>query len=83
MKHTADRDIGLRAAELVRERGLQVKEQMRRLGLRRQSIHDWENGVCVPSAFALQAMAYLGYDVIYILTGRKGRNGEECSMTDK
>lgn len=56
---------------------------MRRLGLRRQSIHDWENGVCVPSAFALQAMAYLGYDVIYILTGRKGRNGEECSMTDK
>lgn len=29
MKHTADRDIGLRAAKLIRERGVHVKDQMR------------------------------------------------------
>lgn len=83
MKHTADRDIGLRAAELIRERGVRVKEQMRRLGLNRKSIHDWESGACVPSAYALQAMAYQGYDVVYVLTGQKGRNREECGTTDE
>lgn len=83
MKHTADRDIGLRAAKLIRERAVHVKEQMYRLGLRRNSIHDWESGACAPSVYALQAMAYQGYDVVYVLTGQKGRNREECSTTDK
>lgn len=83
MKHTVDRDIGLRAAELIRERGGHVKEQMRRLGLNRRSIHGWESGACAPSVYALQAMAYQSYDVVYVLTGQKGRNREECSTTDK
>lgn len=68
MNHLADREIGTRAAALVRQRGSPT-EQLRLLGLNRKSVYAWENGDAVPSAHALQAMARHGYDVLYILTG--------------
>ena len=66
-KHMTDRDIGLRAAACVRERG-PIGKELRRLGLERKVIHPWESGNS-PSVYSLQAMAFGGYDVHYILTG--------------
>ena len=71
-KHITDRDIGLRAAACVRERGGKrgdLRKQMARIGLERKTIAYWEAGECVPSVYTLQRMAYAGYDVHYILTG--------------
>lgn len=69
-KHITDRGICHRAAELVRAHG-PVQKEFARLGLSRKAIYSWESGDCPPSIYALQAMAYAGYDVHYILTGRK------------
>lgn len=68
MKHLADREIGARAAALVRQRG-SPKEKMRLLGADRRTLYAWENGDATPGAYVLQAMARHGYDVLYILTG--------------
>lgn len=72
-KHKPDIYIGYRAAALIREKTPPEKTpayEMRRLGLDRKLLFQWEAGMC-PSAYSLQAMAFCGYDVIYILTGRR------------
>jgi hypothetical protein len=67
-----DIGIGARAFELVSATG-SVTREMRRLGLHRNKAYDWAGGK-VPGGRALQAMALAGYDVIYVLTGRRSRN---------
>lgn len=72
VKHITDRNIGLRAAACVRERVVKrgdLTKQMARLGLKRKEIEYWESYNRPPSVYALQSMAYAGYDVHYILTG--------------
>lgn len=76
MKHKTDREIGKRAAEEILKRGGSVLDEMRELGLGRKSFYAWSSGECCPDARALQAMAQGGYDVVYILTGRKTKGIE-------
>lgn len=66
-----DISIGARAFELINARG--VTKEMHRLGLHRNKAYEWAAGK-VPGGRALQAMAYAGYDVLYILTGRRERS---------
>ena len=66
-----DIGIGARAFELINARG-GITQEMRRLGLHRNKAYEWAAGK-VPGGRALQAMAYAGYDVLYILTGRRER----------
>ena len=61
--------IGARAFELVSATG-SVTREMNRLGMHRNKAHEWAAGK-VPSGRALQALAFAGYDIVYILTGRK------------
>ena len=63
-----DISIGARAFELINARG--VTKEMHRLGMHRNKAYEWAAGK-VPSGRALQAMAFSGYDIVYILTGRK------------
>lgn len=65
-----DIGIGVRAFELINERG-GITQEMHRLGMHRNKAYEWANGK-VPSGRALQAMCLAGYDIVYILTGRKG-----------
>ena len=64
--------IGARAFELINATGSVTKE-MHRLGLHRNKAYEWAAGK-VPSGRALQAMAFAGYDITYILTGRRERS---------
>ena len=67
----ADITIGQRAAELVYAHGNgRIAKEARRIGIDRKSVFYWNNGIA-PSAYALQAMAFAGYDIYYILTGHK------------
>lgn len=66
-----DIEIGIRAAQLVRKRG-NYEDELRRLGLRKRVIYDWEHGM-TPSGYSLQSLALRGYDVHYILTGHTKR----------
>lgn len=65
-----DIGIGVRAFELINARG-GVTQEMHRLGMHRNKAYEWAAGK-VPSGRALQAMCLAGYDIVYILTGRKG-----------
>ena len=71
MKHLVDRSIGARAAEEILKRDGPIHVIMRQLGLERKSFHTWQTGLAVPSTYALLAMYHQGYDVIYILTGKR------------
>lgn len=66
-----DISIGARAFELISARG--VTSEMKRLGMHRNKAYEWAAGK-VPGGRALQAMALAGYDIIYILTGRRERS---------
>ena len=67
-----DIGIGVRAFEVINARG-GVTQEMLRLGMHRNKAYEWAAGK-VPSGRALQAMALAGYDVIYILTGRREKS---------
>ena len=64
-----DISIGARAFELIYATG-SVTAAMARLGVHRNKAYEWAGGK-VPGGRTLQAMAMAGYDVIYILTGRR------------
>lgn len=64
--------IGHRAFELISAKG-NVSKETREIGISKSKAYDWANGLC-PSARSLQAMALAGYDVMYILTGRRANN---------
>lgn len=67
-----DIEIGYRAAEAVDALpGKTVTERMRRIGLDLHSVlSKWRNGAA-PSAKYLQALAFAGIDMRYILTGSR------------
>lgn len=70
--HKADISIGQRAAAEILDRALDkpVRSMMKAIGIRRQCWYEWNEGVC-PDTFALQKLALAGYDVQYILTGKR------------
>lgn len=66
-------DMGLRAAELMLQRDAGIQEQLEQMGLGKNLFNYWGNGGGAPSAMVLQKMEKAGYDVMYILTGRKSQ----------
>ncbi len=73
-------EIGMRAADEIRRTAYgkcNDKEEAKRIGIRRKSFYDWDNGRSDPSTYNLQKMALAGYDVHYILTGERlwGKEG--------
>ena len=74
MHAKGDIDVGRRAAQLLLEKeakaGMTTEAQLERMGLDRKTLYSWSAGH-TPSGRALQVLALAGYDVVYILTGRK------------
>ena len=73
--------IGKRCAEEIRHRIGEKNDcnvVLDKLGIFRQSLHQWESGKYTPSAHVLRKLALDGYDVIWILTGE--RKGEEMKV---
>ena len=71
MKRKGDIEIGQRAfAEASKMFGGPSKAA-KRLRLGRTTVFSWNSGDGTPSAYALQAMAFNGIDVLYVLTGRR------------
>lgn len=66
-------DMGLRAAELMLQRNAGIQEQLEQMDLGKNLFNYWGNGGGAPSAMVLQKMEKAGYDVMYILTGRKSQ----------
>ena len=65
-------EIGKRAFEEVLRISPSMKAGRRHLGINSQQLlYDWANG-SAPSAKYLQRLYFLGADVLYILTGRRG-----------
>ena len=65
-------EIGKRAFEEVTRIIPKLKDAKKMLGIScDQLLYDCLNG-CAPSAKYLQRLHYLGADVIYILTGKRG-----------
>lgn len=77
----SDRSTGARAAQLVREAAGTahgaLMAQLRKLGITKNTFFAWESGETIPSLYTLQAMALHGYDVLYILIGRRGASNRE------
>lgn len=75
MNRKGDPAIGKRAAVELLERealtGISTRRQLERMGLDRRTLYAWGNLGATPSGDALAGMANAGYDVIYILTGRR------------
>lgn len=76
-KKKPDISIGQRAAaELLANAGDRTMVAiMNGIGVRHKCFTDWNHGMA-PSAMALQKLALAGYDVLYILTGK--RTAKEC-----
>ena len=73
MKHKSDIQIGKRAhAELMERYGYRAAVVAAAVGCKPNQVYSWAQGAC-PSTFFLQAMAQLGLDVHYILTGHRSK----------
>ena len=68
-------EMGVRAAELMLKVDEPVRKQLRNMGLSGNLFYHWGAGECDPSSKALRAMALAGYDVMYILTGKRSGVG--------
>lgn len=66
-------EIGMRAAEEMLRRDKPVNQQLRELGLGKNLMYGWTHGICDPRAGVLRAMAFAGYDVMYIITGKRSK----------
>jgi hypothetical protein len=68
---------GKRAAELVRQAyqmdngGMTFNDWLEDQGLRYANYYLWWQGYTAPSVEVLARMAELGYDVMYVLTGKR------------
>ncbi|HFO0136956.1 helix-turn-helix domain-containing protein [Pseudomonas aeruginosa] len=62
--------------------GGRLREERERLGLtqpvfaeaagaKKRTLIDWEKGVSAPTAFQLEALAKIGVDVLYVVTGMR------------
>ena len=63
--------IGKRAYEEILRIFPKMKDAKIAIGCRDNNIYQWGEGVC-PSAKYLARLYYVGADVVYILTGKKG-----------
>ncbi len=70
MRRKADIGIGKRAAEEMLRINVPVRTQLRDMQLNHNCFYNWQNGAC-PDSRALQALCNYGFDVVYILTGRR------------
>ena len=68
--------IGERAAQAIREtaenNGLTITKECMRIGINTDTRIAWNNGKANPGGSVLALMLNAGYDVIWILTGKKG-----------
>ena len=75
MNRLADRRICERAVEevdrKVKENGSCVAAELRRLTLKHSAYGNWKSWQACPGAFTLSKMIENGYDVMYILTGKR------------
>jgi len=76
---------------------MRLKEERQRLGLTqpdfakvadasKRTLIDWEKGVSAPNGFQLSALASIGVDVQYIITGQRSSNclsSDEAFMLEK
>ena len=75
MRTPESESIGRRAAEAIAEtayrvEGISIAAEMENIGVCRQQFYGYEKGAA-PDAVILARMAEAGYDVMYILTGRR------------
>ena len=67
--------IGKRTAQLLIEReaqtGVPARKQLENMGMRPRNLSAWQSEGRNPGGYALSQMALAGYDVMYILTGRR------------
>lgn len=79
MMHLCERELAVRASEEIERMAdsnkCSVRNEIERLGLDRKSYYYWKSVAVAPSTFALQRMFFHGYDVIYILSGRRQEKG--------
>lgn len=73
-------EMGLRANELLLKVDKPVYLQLRDMGLGKNLSYAWANGICSPSSKALRAMALAGYDVMYILTGKRSKEADDYGV---
>jgi hypothetical protein len=75
MNRLANRDICEQAVEevdrKVQENKSCVAAELRRLSLGHSSYGNWRSWNACPGAFTLSRMVANGYDVMYILTGKR------------
>ena len=68
--------IGKRAWEQINymcaQEGISLNAESENIGVNRQNLYKYRAG-CAPSAQVLAGMVEAGYDVIYILTGRRSK----------
>jgi transcriptional regulator with XRE-family HTH domain len=71
-------NIGYRAVKAIKERsrqnGTTLSAELQKLSATRQNYNRWEEKGGNPNAFFLQQMAFAGYDVMWILTGKENRS---------
>ncbi len=67
--------VGRRAAEYIRrtadDNDTSLEFELSCINLNRQTLWQWENDIAEPSGKALKRLAEAGYDVNFILTGRR------------
>ena len=67
--------IGKRATQGIKDnskqKGRSIALECALLGINETSLREWKKGECNPSAYFLQQMALAGYDVMWILTGKR------------
>ena len=57
--------------DMASQKGITFQKECENLNIDRSMPGYWKRGSCNPRSYALQQMALMGYDVIYILTGEK------------
>lgn len=65
-------EIGQRLREERERVGLKQEELAERVGKSRNTISAWERGEQFPSGEFLMSAPGMGFDVLYLLTGRRG-----------
>ena len=72
---TGKSEIGLRAADellrIVGEEDISMTAAYKELNIPSSCFWRWQHGTNAPSADTLASMYLAGYDVIYILTGKR------------
>ncbi len=75
MNRLANREICERAVAAVDEKINKnkscIKAEMANIKMDYQTYFNWKRYTAAPGAFALSSMAANGYDVMYILTGKR------------